>query len=151
MSKRQSYIFGVNTVQPIWVFYTDIDIYMSWFLRVTYVSAPLSLNKLVSLIHQLGGPFLGPASCSLGPVLPRYPVSLPWSCLAICIYISMALVTSHVWEQRSECALITLVMEDLTLCSCHLASSRFIGTYSCFTLIICFRTNHETYFMKIVI
>ena len=66
-------------------------VYIFWFLRVTYISAPLCLDNLVGLIHWLGGP-------SLAPVLPRYPVPRPWSCLAICIYIyiSLALVISRV-------------------------------------------------------
>ena len=55
--------------------------------HVTYESAPLSLDVLVSLINWLGPPPRAPASCNLDPVLSRYPVPRPWSCLAICICI----------------------------------------------------------------
>ena len=73
-----------------WVLYTNVDIYIyiCFDFHVTYVSAPLiSLDVLVSLINWLGPPPRAPASCSLDPVLPRYPVPRPWSCLSICICI----------------------------------------------------------------
>ena len=96
------------------------------YLHITYESAPLSLDNLVSLIYWLGDPYLVlPAAVWI--LTPQIATVVPDARFATVVkssyylYIYLVVLLTSVTEAMpcSACS-ITSVLEDLASCGCHL-------------------------------